>query len=43
MREGTGTDRDRDRGQEEHRADDAEQDVNDRKLERLTDMEACIR
>lgn len=31
------------KGPEEHRADDAEQDVNDRKLERLTDMEACIR
>lgn len=31
------------KGPEEYRADDAEQDVNDRKLERLTDMEACIR
>lgn len=31
------------KGPEKHRADDAEQDVNDRKLERLTDMEACIR
>ena len=31
------------KGPEKHRADDAEKNVNDRKLERLTDMEACIR